>query len=96
MPDKTDVPAGTPPPSRKQQLDDILLDPFAHFDTAGAVLESPLWSRDEKRRILESMAEDAVELCVAETENMGGGEKIDLKPIKDALRVLAQDGYKST
>lgn len=77
---------------RKKRLDDIVLDPFSYFDSARAVLETRMWTRDEKRRILASMAEDAVELCVAETENMGGGEKIDLKPIKDALRVLEQDG----
>lgn len=77
--------------ARQARLEKIVLDPCAHFNSAAAVLEDPEWTRAEKRRILLSMVEEANELSTATAENMPGGEQIDLKPIKDALRALDTD-----
>jgi hypothetical protein len=80
--------AGEPMATQKQSIETILKDPAKHFASPHDVVTASGYSRDEKRRILDSWAVDAQLLTVAEEENMGGDDRPGLREVKLALLEL--------
>lgn len=75
--------------SRKDvDLEQLVLDPRAHFSSPEEVLADGALTDADKRAVLRSWERDARELAVAEEEGMGGGERDVLQRIVDALRSL--------
>lgn len=66
----------------------IIKDPVKYFRSPRDVIADADYSKDEKRRILESWALDAQLLSVAEEENMGGPDRPGLRDVKLALLEL--------
>ena len=69
-------------------IETIIKDPVKHFRAPREVVSDPAFTRDEKRRILDSWALDAQLLAVAEEENMSGGDRPGLREVKLALLEL--------
>lgn len=79
-------------------LEQAIRDPSKHFATPADVLRADELSSTDKVRILRQWEMDARELAVAEEENMGGGETMDLDLVLQALHQLGEatdDGAKS-
>jgi hypothetical protein len=74
--------------AKRPDIDTILKDPAKHFATPHEVVIATGYSREEKRRILESWAVDAELLTVAEEENMSGADRPGLHDVKLALLEL--------
>jgi hypothetical protein len=74
----------------RPDIDTIIKDPGKHFATPREVVAADGFSRDEKRRILDSWALDAQLLTVAEEENMPGGDRPGLREVKLALLELEE------
>jgi hypothetical protein len=72
----------------KPDIETIIKDPGKHFRAPREVVSDRQFTRDEKRRILDSWALDAQLLSVAEEENMGGGDRPGLREVKLALLEL--------
>lgn len=70
------------------KLDQAMLDPASVFETPEAVAACGDLERDQKAEILRRWAYDALELEVAEEENMKDGEPPLLDRIVKALRTL--------
>ena len=66
----------------------VLKDPAKHFRTPREVVADAQFTREEKRRILESWAVDAQLIAVADEENMTGPERPHLRDVKLALLEL--------
>jgi hypothetical protein len=71
-------------------IETIIKDPDKHFRTPRDVVADPAFTRDEKRRILDSWALDAQLLAVAEEENMAGTDRPGLREVKLALLELGK------
>lgn len=69
-------------------IETIIKDPVKHFRAPRDVVADPAFTREEKRRILDSWALDAQLLAVAEEENMAGNDRPGLREVKLALREL--------
>lgn len=67
-------------------FEDMLLDPSRHFDTPHDVVEAPELDAEQRKSVLRRWRHDAKLLLIAEQENMGGGEKMDLAEINRALK----------
>jgi hypothetical protein len=72
----------------KPDIETIIKDPVKHFRSPREVVSDRQFSREEKRRILDSWALDAQLLSVAEEENMGGADRPGLREVKLALLEL--------
>lgn len=75
-------------PNRTIDVDEVIKDPTESFASPMAVVEDPRLTAEEKRRILESWAQDAELLSEAESENMPGGERPRLQEVRLALLEL--------
>jgi hypothetical protein len=75
----------------RPDIDTLLKDPGRHFRSPHEVVTAAGFTREEKRRILDSWALDARLLEVAEEENMGGGDRPGLREVKLALLELGRD-----
>ncbi len=73
-------------------IETIIKDPVKHFRTPRDVVADTHYTRDEKRRILDSWALDAQLLAVAEEENMAGKDRPGLRDVKLALLELEKSG----
>ncbi len=69
-------------------IETIIKDPVKHFRTPRDVVADTGFTRDEKRRILDSWALDAQLLAVAEEENMSGQDRPGLRDVKLSLLEL--------
>jgi hypothetical protein len=69
-------------------IETIIKDPVKHFRAPRDVVADTGYTRDEKRRILDSWALDAQLLEVAEEENMTGKDRPGLREVKLALLEL--------
>jgi len=67
-------------------LEAVVLDATAHFDSPMAVVRDSRLTKEQKVRILESWVRDAHLLSQAEAENMPGTERPRLREAKLALR----------
>lgn len=78
-------------------LEHALRDPSKYFASPADVLRADDFSSTDKVRILRQWEMDARELAVAEDENMGGGETMQLDLVLQALHQLgeAASGAKS-
>jgi hypothetical protein len=70
---------------RKPDVDEAVKDPTQKFDTPMDVVDDSRLTKDEKRQILESWAQDAQLMSNAEAENMGGPGRPRLQEVKLAL-----------
>ncbi len=71
-----------------ENMEEIISDPKAHFDTPAHVLNNDNLDTAQKRKILESWHEDAEALERAKDENMSGGENSWLQEVNEALEKL--------
>ena len=71
--------------SDRPSIDDLIKDPAKHYRKPGDVLADKRFTRDEKRRILESWALDAQLITVADEENMAAPKRPWLREAKLAL-----------
>ena len=69
-------------------IDKLLKDPSTYFKSPKEVCEEETLTRDQKIKILRQWEYDALELEVAEEENMSGGSPDVLHEILVALRKL--------
>ncbi|MGH8250862.1 MAG: hypothetical protein ACREVI_09240 [Steroidobacteraceae bacterium] len=69
-------------------IETIIKDPAKHFRKPAEVVGDASLSADQKRKILESWAQDAKLIAVAEEENMGGDDRPGLQEVKLALLEL--------
>ncbi len=69
-------------------IETIIKDPVKHFRTPRDVVADSGFTREEKRRILDSWALDAQLLAVAEEENMSGQDRPGLRDVTLALLEL--------
>jgi len=67
-------------------LDAVVLDAAAHFESPMAVVQDSRLTSEQKVRILESWVRDAQLLSQAEAENMRGNEPPRLREAKLALQ----------
>jgi hypothetical protein len=74
----------------RPDIDTIIKDPGKHFAAPRDVVAAEGFTRDEKRRILDSWALDSQLLAVAEEENMAGKDRPGLREVKLALLELEQ------
>jgi hypothetical protein len=74
----------------RPDLEHLVKDPWDHFVAPMDVVTDKRFTRDEKRKILESWALDAELLSKAEAENMAGqpGDRPRLQAVKLALLEL--------
>ena len=72
----------------RPSIETIIKDPAKYFRAPRDVVEDSGYSREEKRRILDSWALDAQLLSVAEEENMAGADRPGLRDVKLALLEL--------
>ena len=68
------------------EFNDMLLDPSSHFDKPLDVAAARDLDAEQRKTVLRRWRHDAKLLMIAEQENMGGGEKIDLAEIDRALK----------
>jgi hypothetical protein len=80
--------AGMPERAKRPDIEAIIKDPVKHFREPHEVVVDPAFTREEKRRILDSWALDAQLLSVAEEENMAGNDRPGLHEVKLALLEL--------
>lgn len=73
---------------KKPDIEMIVRDPADHFASPHEVVTAAGFTREEKRRILDSWAVDAQLLSVAEEENMPGTDRPRLHDVKLALLEL--------
>lgn len=73
---------------RKPSIETIIKDPAKHFAGPEDVLADASLDVGQKRRVLESWAQDAKLIAVAEDENMGGDDRPGLQEVKLALLEL--------
>jgi hypothetical protein len=66
-------------------LPKALLDPAGSFTEPDDILRDPRLSMEQKRQLLEQWERDAVNLSVAESEGMAGGEENRLTRVRRAL-----------
>ena len=78
--------------SDRPSIDDLIKDPAKHYRKPGDVLADKRFTRDEKRRILESWALDAQLITVADEENMAAPKRPWLREAKLALIELERSG----
>jgi hypothetical protein len=76
----------------RPDIETIIKDPVKHFRTPRDVVADAGYTREEKRRILDSWALDAQFLEVAEEENMAGADRPRLREVKLALLELEKSG----
>ena len=74
----------------RPDIETIIKDPGKHFAAPREVVAADDFTREEKRRILDSWALDAQLLAVAEDENMPGQDRPGLRDVKLALLELAE------
>jgi hypothetical protein len=74
--------------AKRPDIEAIIKDPVKHFRAPRDVVTDPAFTREEKRRILDSWALDAQLLSVAEEENMAGQDRPGLREVKLALLEL--------
>ena len=74
----------------RPDIENIIKDPGKHFAAPREVVTAEGFTRDEKRRILDSWALDAQLLAVAEEENMAGKDRPGLRDVKLALLELEE------
>ena len=71
--------------------------PATNFETPSEVVADPALSKQEKGKALETLQQDALQLAVASSEGMGGGEPTNLQEVLDAKNTLetspAGDAY---
>ena len=74
----------------RPQLELVVKDPWDYFVSPTDVVTDTRFTRDEKKRILDSWALDAELLSKAEAENMAGqpGDRPRLQAVKLALLEL--------
>ena len=72
----------------RPDIETIIKDPGKHFAAPRDVVAAEGFTREEKRRILDSWALDAQLLAVAEEENMPGQDRPGLREVKLALLEL--------
>lgn len=72
----------------RPDIETIIKDPSKHFRAPRDVVADPAFTRDEKRRVLDSWALDAQLLAVADEENMAGTDRPGLREVKLALLEL--------
>lgn len=72
----------------KPDIETIIKYPGKHFRAPREVVSDRQFTRDEKRKILDSWALDTQLLSVAEEENMGGVDRPGLREVKLALLEL--------
>jgi len=70
---------------RPLDLRKALLDPAGSFAEPDDILRDTRLSPEQKRQLLEQWERDAVNLSVAETEGMAGGEENRLTRVRRAL-----------
>lgn len=78
--------------SERPSIDDLIKDPAKHYRRPRDVLADTRFTRDEKRRILESWALDAQLIAVADEENMAAPTRPWLREVKLALIELERGG----
>ncbi len=71
-------------------IDDIVINPKAHFDKPDDVVHDRALSVAEKKRILEAWHKDALALERAKDEGMEGGEESWLAKVTEALDALEE------
>jgi hypothetical protein len=76
--------------AKRPEIEAIIKDPAKHFGAPRDVVTHPAYTREEKRRILDSWALDAQLLTVAEEENMAGEDRPGLREVKLALLELEE------
>jgi hypothetical protein len=76
----------------RPQLEQVVKDPWDYFVSPMDVVTDTRYTRDEKKRILDSWALDAELLSKAEAENMAGqpGDRPRLQAVKLALLELVK------
>jgi hypothetical protein len=74
----------------RPDIETIIKDPGKHFAAPRDVVTADEFTREEKRRILDSWALDAQLLAVAEEENMPGKDRPGLREVKLALLELEE------
>lgn len=74
----------------RPDIETIIKDPGKHFAAPRDVVAAEGFTREEKRRILDSWALDAQLLAVAEEENMPGKDRPGLRDVKLALLELEE------
>jgi hypothetical protein len=62
--------------------------PAEHFDHPAEVVVDPALSKDDKRRALEGMEQDAMQLATATAEGMPGGKGSGLSEVLEAKQAL--------
>jgi hypothetical protein len=83
------VEATMPRQNEAFDLQEALLDPAGSFAEPEDILGDERLTAEQKRRLLEQWERDAVNLSVAETEGMAGGEENRLTRVRRALDKLA-------
>jgi len=73
-------------------LDAVVLDAAAYFESPMAVVRDSRLTREQKVRVLESWVRDAQLLSQAEAENMPGADRPRLQEAKLALREAQKAG----
>ena len=79
-----------PEPSRKTEIDAMVLDPADHFAAPMDVVKDSRLTRADKKRVLEAWIKDAELLSVAEAENMQGGKRPRLREAHLAMEALEE------
>jgi len=74
----------------RPDIETIIKDPGNYFAGPHEVVTAEEYTREEKRRILDSWALDAQLLAVAEEENMRGKDRPGLREVKLALLELEE------
>lgn len=70
------------------QIEEIIADPQAHFESPAEVLHEPDLSVHLKQKILENWKAEASHMARSTAESMGGGEPDHLREITQALLKL--------
>lgn len=78
--------------SQRPSIEDLIKDPLKHYREPRDVVADARFTRDEKRRILESWALDAQLITVADEENMTAPKRPWLREVKLALIELERSG----
>jgi hypothetical protein len=66
-------------------IEEVIKDPVKHYRAPREVVADSRFTRDERRRILESWALDAQLITVADEENMAAPQRPWLREVKLAL-----------
>ena len=72
----------------EKEVDEIIKDPKAHFQSPAHVLNNDNLSHADKKEILKSWHEDAEALERAKGEAMSGGEPSWLQEVNEAMEQL--------